>query len=177
MSGFLQSVRRDLHRFAHFERTAVSPAFVVRMLLLTQGFQFVLARRLSDLLVRIPVVGRPLRRVWWWWTCRRFGAEIAIGATVGDGLYIPHPYGIVLGVCTVGDDVTILQNVTVGARGATDPGGAVIGRGSYLSAGAVLVGPVTLGAGAVIGANAVVLTDVPAAATAVGIPARIVAPR
>jgi len=177
MSGFLTSVRRDLKRFAYFERAALSPAFVLRMFLLTQGFQFVLARRLSDLLARIPVVGRPLRRIWWWWTCRRFGAEIAIGATIGDGLYIPHPYGIVLGVCTVGDDVTILQNVTVGARGATDPGGATIGRGCYLSAGAVLVGPVVLGAGAVVGANAVVLADVPPAATAVGIPARIVAPR
>jgi serine O-acetyltransferase len=177
MSGFIQSVRRDLQRFAHFERARLSAGFVVRMILLTQGFQFVLARRLSDLMVRIPVVGRPLRRIWWWWTCRRFGAEIAIGATVGDGLYIPHPYGIVLGVCTVGEDVAILQNVTVGARGADDPGGAVIGRGSYLSAGAVLVGPITLGDGAVIGANAVVLADVPAGATAVGIPARIVARR
>ena len=177
MSGFFPSVRRDLERFAHFERATQSPAFIVRMVLLTQGFQFVLARRLSDLMVGIPLIGRPLRRIWWWWTCRRFGAEIAIGATIGDGLYIPHPYGIVLGVCTVGEDVTILQTVTVGARGATDPGGAVIGRGSYLSAGAVLVGPITLGEGAVVGANAVVLTDVPAAATAVGIPARIVAPR
>lgn len=174
MNGFLRSVCRDLHRYAHFEQTWPSFAFTVRMVLLTQGFQFVLARRIQDLIVRIPVAGRPLRRVWWWWTCRRFGAEIAIGATVGDGLYIPHPYGIVVGVCTIGEDVAILQNVTIGARGPEAPSQAVIGRGSYLSAGSVLVGAVTLGEGAVIGANAVVLTDVPARATAVGIPARII---
>lgn len=174
-AGFRASVRRDLDLFAHHEQATVTPAFAVRMVLLTQGFQFVLARRIQDALVRLPLVGRPLRRIWWWWTCRRFGAEIAIGCTVSAGLYIPHPYGIVVGVCEIGENVVILQNVTIGSRHSHSPGHARIGRGAYLSAGAAIIGAISIGAGAVIGANAVVLHDVPEGAVAVGVPARIVA--
>ena len=173
--GFLAAVRRDLALFAYHESAAVTFAFVMRMILLTQGFQFVLARRIQDALVRLPIVGRPLRRIWWWWTCRRFGSEIAIGCTVSAGLYIPHPYGIVVGVCTLGENVVILQNVTIGSRHSHSPGHARIGRGAYLSAGAAIIGPVSIGEQAVIGANAVVLRDVPDGAVAVGVPARIVA--
>ncbi len=172
--GFRAAVRRDLALFAFHESTTVTPAFVVRMILLTQGFQFVLARRIQDALVRLPVIGRPLRRIWWWWTCRRFGAEIAIGCTVSAGLYIPHPYGIVVGVCVIGEDVVILQNVTIGSRHSHSPGQARIGRGAYLSAGAAIIGSISIGERAMIGANAVVLRDVPDGAVAVGVPARIV---
>ena len=172
--GFRAAVRRDLALFAYHESTPLTPAFAVRMVLLTQGFQFVLARRIQDALARIPVVGRPLRRIWWWWTCRKFGSEIAIGCTVAAGLYIPHPYGIVVGVCTIEENVVILQNVTIGSRHSHSPGHARIGRGAYLSAGAAIIGAVTIGEGAMIGANAVVLRDVPVGAVAVGVPARIV---
>ena len=157
------------------EHSEVTPAFVVRMFLITQGFQFVLARRIQDEMSRIPVIGRPIRRLWWWYTCLVFGAEIAIGCQIGGGLYIPHPYGIVLGVCEIGDDVSILQNVTVGAKSKNEPGCAIISSNVFLSAGAVIVGRVIVGPGALIGANAVVTRDVPAGAVAVGIPARIVA--
>lgn len=173
-AGFRAAVRRDLALFAHHESTPLTPAFAVRMVLLTQGFQFVLARRIQDAMARIPIVGRPLRRIWWWWTCRKFGSEIAIGCTVAAGLYIPHPYGIVVGVCTIDENVVILQNVTIGSRHSHSPGHAQIGRGAYLSAGAAIIGAVTIGEGAMIGANAVVLRDVPDGAVAVGVPARIV---
>ncbi|MGL4314912.1 MAG: serine O-acetyltransferase, partial [Sphingomonas sp.] len=110
--------------------------------------------------------------LWWWRTCRAFGSEIAIGATVEGGLYVPHPYGIVIGVAMIGHDVTILQNVTIGNRGEAGTPGAVIGDGAYLGAGAAVIGAVTIGARARVGANAVVTRDVPPGATAVGIPAR-----
>lgn len=168
----LRRIGADLEHYAARERRALSVGFVLRMVLVTQGFQFVLARRISELLEQVPVVGRPLRRVWWWWTCRRFGAELAIGCVIDGGLYVPHPYGIVLGVCRVGGNVTLLQNVTVGSKSGDGPRGATIGTGVYLGAGAAIIGAVTIGDGAAIGANAVVLRDVPPHAVAVGVPAK-----
>jgi serine O-acetyltransferase len=170
--SFRMAVRSDLERYAEAEGRAVTWAFALRMIFLMPGFQFVLARRIQDRLYRIPVVGRSLGRVWWWWTCRSFGSEIAIGSSIGRGLYVPHPYGIVVGECEMGDGVTILQNVTIGKRSRSAGGIPIIGDKAYLSAGAVIVGDVTIGPAASIGANAVVLGDIPAGATAVGAPAR-----
>ena len=174
LSGFFPLVRQDIAHFARRDGEIVTWAFLIRLFLFTQGFQFVLARRIQDVLPRVPLVGRPARRIWWWWTCRRFGAELAIDATFAGGLYIPHPYGIVIGVCSVGRDVAILQNVTIGARDSDDIGRATIGDGTYLAAGAVILGPVQIGARAKIGANAVVLANVAAGEAAVGVPARTV---
>ena len=75
----------------------------------------------------------------------------------------------------VEDDCLIMQQVTLGQTAG--PGAPRICRGAYIGAGAKVLGPVTVGEGARIGANAVVLADVPAHATAVGIPARVVARR
>lgn len=169
-----QRIAMDLHAFARHEGQLLSLGLALRLFLLTPGFQFVLARRIGEALAGIALIGRPLRRVWWWRTCRAFGSEIAIGATVEGGLYIPHPYGIVIGVATIGHDVTILQNVTIGNRGEAGAAGAVIGDGAYLGAGAAIIGAVTVGARARVGANAVVTRDVPPAATAIGIPARAI---
>ncbi|PCD01732.1 hypothetical protein COC42_16605 [Sphingomonas spermidinifaciens] len=171
--GFRTLVRSDLERFALSEGLPVTPQLALRMIFLMPGFQFVLCRRIQDRLYRVPVIGRGLRRVFWWWTTRSFGAEIAIGAEVGRALHIPHPYGIVVGVCRIGDGVTILQNVTIGKKSATAGGHPVIGDRVYLSAGAVIVGNMTIGDDATVGANSVVTGDVPAGTVAVGAPARI----
>lgn len=170
--SFRAAVASDLARYAASEGRPVTWKFALRMIFLMPGFQFVLARRIQDRLYRLPIVGRAMGRVWWWWTCRSFGAEIAIAASIGQGLYVPHPYGIVVGECAMGDGVTILQNVTIGKRSRAAGGIPIIGDGVYLAAGAVIVGDVTIGPGASIGANAVVLGDIPAGATAVGAPAK-----
>ena len=73
----------------------------------------------------------------------------------------------------VGDDVTILQNVTLG-RGKAGGGAPVIGRGVLLSADASIIGDVIVGDFAKIGAGSVVTKDVPAGCTAVGVPAQLV---
>ena len=170
----LQKVKADLGSYAAIEHRSVSPMFVLRMFLVTPGFQFVFARRFQEMLVHIPVVGRPLRRLVWWATCLIFSSEIAIGAEVGGGLYVPHPYGIVVGQAKIGRNLHLLHNVTIGRKAHDIPGDPVFGDRVSISAGAVLLGNITIGDGAVIGANSVVLKDVPPGAMAVGIPARII---
>lgn len=170
----LQKVKADIAVFAAGERRAANAIFVIRMFLLTPGFQFVFARRLQEMVVKVPVFGRLFRRIAWWATCLMFSSEIAIGAQVGGGLYVPHPYGIVIGKARIGRKVMVLQNVTIGRKVDDDPRDPVIEDNVFIYAGAVVNGSINIGDGAVIGANAVVLKDVPAGATAIGIPARII---
>jgi serine O-acetyltransferase len=100
------------------------------------------------------------------------GAEIPLNCQIGGGLLIPHPNGIVIhhGV-RIGVNCMIHQQVTIGLIDTS--GLPVIGGHVDIGAGAKILGAVTIGDHAKIGANAVVLCDVPAGATAVGIPARI----
>lgn len=104
------------------------------------------------------------------------GIEIHPGAVIGRRVFMDHGMGIVIGeTAEIGDDSTIYQGVTLGGTSLTR--GAkrhpTIGRGVIVSAGAKVLGGFTVGDGARIGSNAVVLKEVPAGATAVGIPARI----
>jgi serine O-acetyltransferase len=89
-------------------------------------------------------------------------------------VFLDHATGIIIGAHSViGDDVTILQNVTIG-RGPDRPARAPrIGRGAYLSSGSSIIGDISIGDFAKIGAGAVVTHDVPAGCTAVGVPARL----
>jgi len=166
-------IREDLAHYALREHTRVSPAFVARMFLVTPGFQFVLALRIQEALVRIPLVGRLLRRIAWWASCLLFGSEIAMAASVEGGLYVPHPYGIVVGACDIEKRVTLLQHITIGRKDHTDRGRPRICDGASLMAGCVVVGDITIGSGATIGANSVVLKDVPPDSVAIGAPAKI----
>ncbi len=102
------------------------------------------------------------------------GVEIHPGATIGRRLFIDHGMGVVIGeTSVVGDDVVLFHNTTLGgrssSRGKRHP---TVGDNVVVGAGAKVLGPVRIGDGAQIGANAVVVTDVPAGATAVGVPAR-----
>lgn len=169
----IQKIKADLQHYARRENRRVSLSFTLRMFFLTPGFQFVFSHRLMEIVRRIPLVGRLLRRIIWWASCLIFGSELAIAAEIGGGFYIPHPYGIVVGVSKIGRNVRILQNVTIGKRGDDDAHDPVLEDGAALSAGAVVLGAVVIGRDAVVGANSVVLQSVPDGSTAVGIPARI----
>ena len=105
------------------------------------------------------------------------GIEIHPGAQIGHRLVIDHGMGIVIGeTAEIGDECTIYQGVSLG--GTTLYKGTkrhpTLGRGVVVSAGAKVLGGFTVGDGARVGSNAVLLQAVPAGATAVGIPARIV---
>lgn len=101
----------------------------------------------------------------------RYGLEIQVGAPIGGGLYVAHPYGTVIAPARMGANCSIIAAVTIGMRNEwTFP---ALGDRVFIGAGARVLGGIHVGDGATIGANAVVIHDVPAGATVVGIPARI----
>jgi serine O-acetyltransferase len=95
-------------------------------------------------------------------------------ASIGTSVFLDHATGIVVGAfVTIGDEVTIQQNVTVGRKAESPNRAPRIGRGVLLSTGATILGDVSVGDFAKIGAGAVVTSDVPSGCTAVGVPARL----
>ncbi|OGO50957.1 MAG: hypothetical protein A2148_02270 [Chloroflexi bacterium RBG_16_68_14] len=106
--------------------------------------------------------------------------RIAIGRKVeiGPGLILPHGYVVIDGAVKIGRDCAINPWVTIGLSGSRrwgfDSRGPIIGDRVFIGTGAKVLGPITVGDGARIGANAVVIDDVPAGATVVGAPARVV---
>lgn len=100
------------------------------------------------------------------------GAEIPLNSRIGGGLMIPHPNGIVIHPdARIGPNCLIFQQVTIGSG----KGGFPVLEGHVdIGAGAKVLGGITLHEHCVVGANSVVLQDVPAHATAVGMPARII---
>jgi serine O-acetyltransferase len=95
-------------------------------------------------------------------------------ASIGSSVFLDHATGIIIGAfAVIGDEVTILQNVTVGRKLSEPDRAPKIGRGVLLSAGSTILGGVSIGDFAKIGAGAVVEHDVPGGCTAVGVPARL----
>lgn len=148
------------------------------------GFHAVVAHRLSHALYKRG-----------WWVLARFvsqaarwftGIEIHPGATIGRRLFIDHGMGTVIGeTAEIGDDVTMYQDITLGGTSPSVNSAAQKNKKRHptlsdrviVGAGAQVLGAITVGAGAKVGANAVVVSDVPAGALVVGIPAKIAAPR
>jgi len=105
------------------------------------------------------------------------GIEIHPAVIMGRRVFIDHGMGVVVGeTAEIGDDCTIYQGVTLGGtslyRGTKRH--PTLGKGVVVSAGAKVLGGFVVGDGAKIGSNAVVLKEVPAGATVVGVPGRIV---
>lgn len=104
------------------------------------------------------------------------GIEIHPGAAIGRRFFIDHGMGVVIGeTAEIGDDVTLYHGVTLGGtswnKGKRHP---TLGNGVVIGAGAKVLGPIRVGDNARIGSNAVVTKAVPAGATAVGNPGRII---
>jgi serine O-acetyltransferase len=104
-----------------------------------------------------------------------FGIEIGSGVEIGPGLYIAHPSGTVIFARQIGANATFIHAVTLGMRNTWEF--PTLGNGVFVGAGARILGGVHLGDDCSVGANAVVIDDVPSGATAMGVPARIQAPR
>jgi len=104
------------------------------------------------------------------------GIDIHPAAQIGTGVFIDHGVGLVIGETTeIGNNCVLYQGVTLGGTGKeTDKRHPTLGEGVMVSAGAKVLGPVKIGDYSKIGAGSVVLKDVPAGATVVGVPGRVV---
>ncbi|GAA2104192.1 MULTISPECIES: serine O-acetyltransferase EpsC [Brevibacterium] len=107
------------------------------------------------------------------------GVEIHPGARIGRRFFIDHANGVVIGeTAEIGDDVMLYHQVTLGGRSMKqEKRHPTVEDGVVIGSGAKVIGPVVLGAESAVGANAVVVRDVPAGATAVGVPAQVKFPR
>ena len=103
------------------------------------------------------------------------GIEIHPGAKISPGVFIDHGMGVVIGeTAEVERDVVLFHGVTLGGTGKdTGKRHPTVRQGAFISANAQILGPIEIGAGSKIGAGAVVLEDIPADATAVGVPAKV----
>ncbi|MEM9254243.1 MAG: serine O-acetyltransferase [Pseudomonadota bacterium] len=105
-----------------------------------------------------------------------FGVDIHPAARMGNGIMLDHATGLVIGeTAVVGNNVSILQSVTLGGTGK-DEGDRhpKIGDGVLISAGAKILGNICVGEGAKVGAGSVVLEEVPPHTTVAGVPAKVV---
>jgi serine O-acetyltransferase len=107
---------------------------------------------------------------------RALAVDIHPAAKIGTGVFIDHGTGLVIGeTAVVGNNVSILQEVTLGGTGKqAGDRHPKIGDGVLLAAGAKVLGNIIIGANAKVGAGSVVLHDVPPCATVAGVPARVV---
>ena len=168
----LKSIRRDIAAVRERDPAARSNLEVI---LAYPGFHARQLHRLAHTLHtrNVPVAPRVLSNF------SRFvtGIEIHPGATIGEGLFIDHGMGVVIGeTAEIGDDCHILQGVTLGG---TSPHRAkrhpTLGNRVVVGAGAKLIGAVEIGDNARIGAGSVVVANVPDNATVVGVPGHVVA--
>ena len=170
--SFLRAIKRDIQAVLERDPAARNAAEVV---LAYPGFQARELHRLANALHRagVPVVPRVISHFGRFVT----GIEIHPGATIGEGLFIDHGMGVVIGeTAEIGDDCNILQGVTLGGtslhRTKRHP---TLGNRVTVGAGAKLIGAIEVGDNARIGAGSVVVTNVPPNATVVGVPGHVVA--
>lgn len=167
----MKKLREDIQAIKQHDAAARTTLEIV---LTYAGLHALWAHRISSFLHRhrLKLLARINSQVSRFFT----GIEIHPGATIGHRVFIDHGMGVVIGeTAVVGDDVVIFHGVTLGGTGK-DQGQRhpTIGQGVLLSAHVQVLGPITIGEYAKIGASAVVLTDIPAYATAVGLPAKVV---
>src|ERR1700677_2033908 len=175
MAGFgnlarvAKEVRRDVLAARDRDPAArgVSP---VEILGTWPGIHALLAYRLAHALhlAGVPLIPRVISML----TRTLTGIEIHPAARIGQGLFIDHGIGVVIGeTADIGNDVTLYQGVTLGGTGfATGKRHPTVQDNVTIGSGAKLLGPITIGHGAKIGANSVVITDVPPNSTVVGNP-------
>ncbi len=169
--SLIRSIKRDIKAAFEHDPAAIS---TLEILLAYPGFHARQFHRLAHTLYNwhIPVLPRLVSHA------SRFltGVEIHPGAKIGEGLFIDHGMGVVIGeTAEIGDNVTLYQDVTLGGtshqRTKRHP---TLGNNVVVGVGAQLIGNITIGDNTKVGAGSVVVISVPANATVVGVPGRVV---
>ena len=167
----ITNIRRDIKAIFEHDPAAIG---IVEVLLAYPGFHARQFHRLAHTLFRwhVPVLPRLISHI------SRFltGVEIHPGAKIGEGFFIDHGMGVVIGETSeIGDNVTLYQGVTLGGtshqRAKRHP---TLGNNVVVGAGAQLIGAITIGDNAKVGVGSVVINSVPANTTVVGVPGRVV---
>jgi serine O-acetyltransferase len=172
--GLIASIRKDIKAAFEHDPAAVS---TLEILLAYPGFHARQWHRLAHTLFNwhVPVLPRLISHV------SRFltGIEIHPGATIGDGFFVDHGMGVVIGETSViGNNVTLYQGVTLGGTSQQKKKRhPTLGNNVVVGVGAQVIGDITIGDNAKVGAGSVVINSVPANATVVGVPGRVVAVR
>jgi serine O-acetyltransferase len=171
--GSLARVAKELRRdviAARDRDPAARGVGQVEFLATWPGIHALLAHRVAHALdgAGIPLLPRTISMI----SRALTGIEIHPAARIGQGLFIDHGAGVVIGqTAEIGDNVTLYQGVTLGGTGfATGKRHPTVQDNVTIGSGAKLLGPITIGHGAKIGANSVVITDVPPNCTVVGNP-------
>ena len=170
--GLLDSIKRDIKAARRRDPAAINDLEVV---LTYPGFHARQLHRISYALHKegLEVPARLVSHVGRFFT----GIEIHPGAQIGEGFFIDHGMGVVIGeTAIIGDDCHLFQGVTLGGtstrRAKRHP---TLQNNVVVGAGAKVIGDVTVGENAKIGASSVVVTNVPPNATVVGVPGHVVA--
>ena len=147
---------------------------ILEIIFLYAGLHAIVAYRVAHKLSKwnVPFFPRAISQ-----TARFFtGIEIHPGAQIGQGLFIDHGTGVVIGeTAIVGNNVTLFQGVTLGGTGKeTGKRHPTLGNNIVVGAGAKVLGNITIGDNSYIGSNAVVVKSVPANSTVVGVPGHLV---
>ncbi len=170
--GLLESIKRDIQAALERDPAATS---ALEVILCYPGFHARQFHRLAHFLYkrRLRLLARIISHI------SRFltGIEIHPGAKIGEGLFIDHGMGVVIGeTAEIGDNCHLYQGVTLGGtstkRTKRHP---TLGNNVVVGAGAKIIGAVTIGDNAKIGAGSVVVSNVPPNATVVGVPGHVVA--
>ncbi len=148
---------------------------VLEVILLYPGFKALRDHKIASFFLRhkMPFIARWISQC----SSRRTGIEIHPGAKIGNGLFIDHGHGIVIGeTAVIGDNCTIYHQVTLGGTGVKrhEKRHPTIGNNVLIGAGAKILGPITVGDNSMIGSGSVVLSDVPANSTVAGVKARVI---
>jgi len=169
--SILDSIQRDIKAALERDPAARNPIDVV---LTYPGFHARQLHRLAHTLhqAQVPLLPGLVAAL------NRFltGIEIHPGAQIGEGLFIDHGMGVVIGeTAEIGDDCHLTQGVTLGGTSnRREKRHPTLGIGVFVGAGAKLIGAITVGDHARIGAGSVVVSNVPENATVVGVPGHVV---
>jgi serine O-acetyltransferase len=169
MLGLIAEIRRDVAA-AKSRDPAAQEVASAEILALWPGVHALLAHRVAHSLhgAGVPLLPRAIAAI----SRSVTGIEIHPAARIGDGFFIDHGMGVVIGeTAEIGDNVTLYQGVTLGGTGfATGKRHPTVQDNVTIGSGAKLLGPITVGHGSKIGANTVVIHDVPPNSTVVGNP-------